>query len=87
MLSLFTSLYLGYHIGVRVVMRVADYGDAAKRDQAKRVVSALELAFTKCSGIEVAQADLISEANFSLDDLNGFVRFDAYDYLSNIEGD
>ncbi|MDD3179479.1 MAG: hypothetical protein PHQ04_03925 [Opitutaceae bacterium] len=76
-----------YRIGVRVAMTVEDYGDAAKRDQANTVVNALELGFTDCEDIEVERADFVSEADFSLSDLRNLARFDAYDYLSNLDED
>ncbi len=51
------------------------------------MVNALELGFTDCEGIEVERVDFVSEADFPISDLRVLARFDAYDYLSNIDED
>lgn len=86
-LHTFSELAAGepYRVGVRVTMSIADYANAAKRDQASTVVNALEIGLTGCAGIEVESADLVSEADFPLSDLYHLMRFDAYDYLSNTD--
>ena len=66
-------------------MTTDEFSDAERRERAQQALDAMEERLQSCTGIEIVEASLVSEADVSLDDLRQMERFD-FDYLST-EGD
>jgi hypothetical protein len=74
-----------YEILLCAVMTVEDFGDPEHRTAAVHCLQELEALLDACPGIEVLEARLVSEAEFTLDDLRRLRRWD-FDWLSVVEG-
>jgi hypothetical protein len=91
-----SQLYLGvadqelaedqpYDILLRAVMTVEDFGQPERRTKAENCLQELEGLLGDCAGIEVLEAELVSEAEVTLDDLRVLKRWD-FDWLSVPQG-
>jgi hypothetical protein len=70
-----------YQVILRVTARSEDLDDIENNDAAISLVTDIEIALNRCEGIEVVDAALVPEDDFTLADLREVRRWD-YDYLS-----
>lgn len=71
-----------YQVFVRVVVPQEAIENDLREQNASAVVAALEALLPQCPGIEVMDAVLESEKDFSLEDLYNTIEWDTFDYLS-----
>ncbi|MCI0675771.1 MAG: hypothetical protein L0Y42_08355 [Phycisphaerales bacterium] len=65
-----------YNIEIRATMQREFFEDNAKRVKSQRVLDDVESLLASCEGVHVEKAELLSEKEFSLDDLRNFKRWD-----------
>lgn len=70
-----------YEIQVRATMEVEDHDDLAKRKTCTALLDKVVTAINECDGIDVYDHRVVSEAEFSLDDLRLMKRWD-WDHIS-----
>ena len=75
-----------YTISLYLLMRDADYSrDEARRD-ALTVLAAAKEAFLKCEGIDLENAQLITEEDLSVSEMRRLKSWDYANYLSRRSG-
>lgn len=70
-----------YKVILRATARKADLEDANVEEDLAAVVVKLVQAMNACEGVTIIDAELVSEADFTLDDLRTFERWD-FDFRS-----
>jgi len=75
-----------YRVILRAVMRADDFGEPERRVVAQECLDELVGILGKSQGILVEQADLDTEAEFTLDDERQMLRWD-FDWMSLADGD
>jgi hypothetical protein len=70
-----------YRIIIRVVVSAESREDIARKDRAISVVAELQKLLGQCADIVVEDADMVSEIDFSMQDLRTMVKWD-FDFLS-----
>jgi hypothetical protein len=70
-----------YRVILRVTARSEDLEDIDNNDAAIALITDIEIALNECEGIDVVDAALVPEDDFTLADLREVRRWD-YDYLS-----
>lgn len=71
-----------YVVVMRAVMLVSDYEVQARRTQAQATLGRIAAALSSCDGIDVVDFDLVSERDFSLEDVGAMSRWSPFDALS-----
>jgi hypothetical protein len=75
-----------YRVVVHLIVKAATFERAAEHAAAIQVKAAVQKAFARCTGIELEDVQLWSEAEMTLDDVARLVQWDYSDYLSQREG-
>lgn len=75
-----------YHVILRATALPEDLEDVRREEEALRLLRDVEKALNDCDGIEVVDAELVSEDEFTLTDVRQTLRWE-YDYLSYREGE
>lgn len=71
-----------YDVHLRAVMSVVNFADPEKRAQADRCLQELAGLLDDSPGINVGEAEVVSESEFTLDDLRWMKRWGDFDWLS-----
>ncbi len=70
-----------YKVAIIGSLTTVDWSDSSKRMEAETAISRIATELGKCDGIQLADSEILSESQITLEDLRFLTRWD-FDYLS-----